>query len=57
MTDKKKADQQASPKKMPLDETCSHSQRLIACPEADHPCATFLDGIGFLPFGTKPGKE
>ena len=57
MTDKKEADQQASPKKMPLDETCSHSQRLIARPEAGHPCNTFRDGIGLLPCGTPSEEE
>lgn len=52
-----KSDQQASPKKMPLDDTCSHSQRLITRPEADRPCATFREGMGFLPCGTQPEKE
>lgn len=53
MTDKKKA----APKKAPLDDTSSHFQRLIAPLETDSPCSAFLDGIGFLPFGTKPEKE
>lgn len=56
MMGRKKADQDA-PDNTPFDDACSHSKRLIARPETDHPCNTFRDGIGLLPCGTQPEKE
>jgi hypothetical protein len=57
MTNKKKADQQASLKKTPPNDTSSQAQRLIAPPAADSHSPALLDGIDCLPFGTMPKQE
>ena len=51
MTDKKKADQQASPKKTPDHHSSASRKGLSKIARSGF---SLLDCIGFWPFGTKP---
>ncbi len=54
MTDKKKADQQASPKETPAHHSSTSCEDLSKISRSGF---SLLDGIGFWPFGTNKPKQ